>query len=50
MLLETSGYVDAEFIAHAPDDVRALIAEVGRLREETGKLRALVGLAEEIIG
>lgn len=32
---------DAEFIAHAPDDIRALLAEVERLRTENARLQAL---------
>ena len=36
---EDEGRGDAEFIAHAPEDIRALIAEVGRLTVEHLEMR-----------
>ena len=39
---EDGGRGDAEFIANAPEDIAALVAEVERLREQSDAVRAAV--------
>jgi hypothetical protein len=40
---EDGGRGDAEMIAHAPEDIAALVAEVERLRGQIDAVRALLG-------
>lgn len=48
------GYLDAEFIAHAPDDIEFLLAEVERLQEDLevtrDSLGDLAGSLEYLVG
>lgn len=46
LVCESIGEADAEFVAHAPTDVAALLLEVGRLGQENADLRGELQAAQ----